>query len=228
MRFHILASFMLLCLLLGACRNLPDVAALTFSPDDATLWLVYREWHTSLLIDGELFRRHSKIWRDHPALQGELEVAGVVRVGWGDGDYFTGKSTSAGTATRALLVSHYSALQFIGYESDPLLTIPAETRTPLRVSEADIAALVAYVDASLLWDEADKLVPLQAYVENSGVFFESNKHYGLFNNCNTWTGEALQRAGLPIRSALRLTPRSIFEQARRISEVQNGMEAVSL
>lgn len=205
--------------LLTSCRSLPDAAAVAYEPDAPTLWLVYRDWHTSVLIDGDLFRRYSKAWERHPSLRLELADAGTVRVGWGDGDYFTGKSKSTSTATRALLASNYSALQFIGYESDPLPSIPADTRTPLRVSEDGIAALVAYVDASLLEYEG-ALVPLQSYVANAGVFFESSKSYGLFNNCNTWTGEALQRAGLPVKSAFRLTPQSIFEQAVAITSLQ--------
>ncbi|MDR0781570.1 MAG: DUF2459 domain-containing protein [Pseudomonadales bacterium] len=214
---------LLSCLLLGACRASPAPTEVAFAPADATLWLVYRDWHTSLLIDADLFRRYSREWQRHAALQLELEAARVVRVGWGDGDYFTGKSKSTGTATLALFASHYSALQFMGYTGDPLLTIPSETRAPLRVSEANLAALVAYIDASLR-QEGGMLVPLQSYVENAGVFFESNKHYGLFNNCNTWSGEALQSAGLPVRSALHLTPSSIFEQARAIAALQRAME----
>jgi len=206
-------------LLLSACQSLPDADSVTYSPDDPTLWLVYRDWHTSLLIDAELFRRYSQAWQQHPALKLEVADAGIVRVGWGDGDYFTGKSKSTGTATRALLASNYSALQFIGYEADPLPTIPADTRTPLRVSEPDIAELIAHIDASLMQREAS-LIPLQSYVSNAGVFFQSDKGYGLFNNCNTWTGEALQRAGLPVKSALRLTPQSIFQQAKAITALQ--------
>lgn len=223
-----MSRLLLSCLLLlqSACHTLPDPAAVSFAPEDATLWVVYRDWHTSLLIDGDLFRRYSQAWQRDPALQRELGSARVVRVGWGDGDYFTGKSKSAGTATLALFVSHYSALQFIGYEYDPLPTIPADTRTPLRVSETDIAALVAYIDASLR-ESGGALVPLRSYTDNAGVFFESSKQYGLLNNCNTWTGEALRSAGLPVKSAFNLTSRSIFEQAQAITLMQSPAPATA-
>jgi uncharacterized protein (TIGR02117 family) len=219
---------LLSCLLLlqGACHSLPDPASVSFAPQDATLWLVYRDWHTSLLIDGDLYRRYSRTWQRDPALQQELGGARVVRVGWGDGDYFTGKSTGIGTATRALFVSHYSALQLIGYDYDPLPGIPADTRTPLRVSEADIAALVAYIDASLL-ESGGALVPLRSYTDNAGVFFESSKQYGLLNNCNTWTGEALQSAGLPVKSTFNLTSQSVFEQAQAITLMQGSLPAMA-
>ncbi|MBK6740865.1 MAG: DUF2459 domain-containing protein [Haliea sp.] len=222
-----MSRLLLSCLLLlqSACHSLPDPAAVSFAPDDATLWVIYREWHTSLLFDGDLFRRYSRAWQRDPALQREAGGARMVRVSWGDGDYFTGKSKSAGTATRALFVSHYSALQFIGYEYDPCPRFPP-TREPARVSEADIAALVAYIDASLL-ESGGALVPLRSYTENAGVFFESSKAYGLLNNCNTWTGEALQSAGLPVKSAFNLTSRSIFEQAQAITLMQGPAPAAS-
>ncbi|MGV3590311.1 MAG: DUF2459 domain-containing protein, partial [Gammaproteobacteria bacterium] len=61
---------------------------------------------------------------------------------------------------------------------------------------------------------------LRAYVDNSGVFFEASQRYGLFNNCNTWSGDALRAAGLPIRGAFNLTAKSVFEQARQIAAYQ--------
>ncbi|MBK6741070.1 MAG: DUF2459 domain-containing protein [Haliea sp.] len=72
------------------------------------------------------------------------------------------------------------------------------------------------------------LVPLRSYTENAGVFFESRaKAYGLLNNCNTWTGEALRSAGLPVKSAFNLTSRSIFEQAQAITRMQSPAPAAA-
>ncbi|HWK54492.1 MAG TPA: DUF2459 domain-containing protein [Hyphomicrobiales bacterium] len=217
---------LLMFLLLGGCASsLPQTAVLDPGEPASTIWLVYRDWHTSLLIDGEEFRQYSRQLQHDPRLARELAPALVVRVGWGDGDYFTGKSKTAGTATRALFASRHSAMQFIGYERDPLAVIPEDTRVSLRVSREGLAALVAYIDASLATNDGAALRYMPAYVENAGVFFESSKAYGLFNNCNTWTGEALSTAGLPVRSAFRLTPRSIFEQAQGIAAQQQLAQA---
>jgi uncharacterized protein (TIGR02117 family) len=206
-------------LLLGSCSSMPDPAAIPLSDTSNTIYFIYRDWHTSIMVDGSRFREFSKAAHSGD-LGAEVKDARYVRVGWGDGDYFTGKSTTVITATRALLLSGYSAVQFLGYESDPFQSIPAENSVPLAISDAALAELVAYIDASLAYDAAGASMRLPNYVENSGVFLQSSKRYGLLSNCNTWSGTALQVAGLPIRSALHLTAQSVFEQARAISDYQ--------
>lgn len=211
---------LILLLCLGACSSLPDPADIPTSDTPNTIYFIYRDWHTSVMIDGARFRELSKSAAD-ATLQPEVQHALYVRVGWGDGEYFTGRSTTVATATRALFISGYSAMQFMGYESDPFEQIPSETRVPLAISDADLAALVRYIDDSVAIDASSgQSEQLPAYIENSGIFLRSSKRYGLFNNCNSWSGEALQTAGLPIRSAFHLTAQSVFEQAQAIADYQ--------
>jgi hypothetical protein len=124
------------------------------------------------------------------------------------------------TATRALIASPYSAIQVIGYTADPFARIPAETLVPLHITDDAMRGFVTYLDASFARGDANNLLPLPGYVENSGVFFEASERYGLFYTCNTWSSNALRAAGLPIRGAFNLTAQSVFEQARAISDYQ--------
>jgi uncharacterized protein (TIGR02117 family) len=209
-----------LVLLTTACATRPDVAAIPLTDTPHTIYYIYRDWHTSVMLDAVTYRNLSKLPALNTSLSTEVAPAGYVRIGWGDGDYYTGKSTSVVTATRALIASAYSAIQVIGYTADPFARIPAETRVPLQITDQAMRELVTYVDASFARGDADNLLPLQGYVENSGVFFEASQRYGLFNTCNTWSSNALRAAGLPIRGAFNLTAQSVFEQARMISEYQ--------
>lgn len=211
---------LLLSVMLGSCASRPDLAAIPVSDTPNTIYFIYRDWHTSVMIEGSRFLELSSTVRNSAEMNAEVAPARYVRVGWGDGDYFTGKSTNVGTATKALLASGYSALQFIGYEGDPFEVIPQETRVPLQISDQALADLVRYIDESVALSADGTPTLLPNYVENSGVFLQSSKRYGLFNNCNTWSGKALQTAGLPIRSALHLSAQSVFSQAREISAWQ--------
>jgi uncharacterized protein (TIGR02117 family) len=184
---------LLLCLLLGACAIRPDTAAIPLTDTPHTVWL-----------------------------NTEVAPAGYVRIGWGDGDYYTGRDTSVVSATRALVASRYSAIQVIGYTADPFARIPEETRVPLRISDEGLRRLVAYFDASFALTSEDNLKPLRAYIENTGVFFEASRRYGILNTCNTWSSDALRAAGLPVRSTFALTAQSVFEQARAISIYQSS------
>lgn len=215
----------LLILLTTACATRPEVAAIPLNDTPHTIYYIYRGWHTSVMLDAATYRNLSKLPAINTSLDTEVAPAGYVRIGWGDGDYYTGKNTSVVTATRALIASPYSAVQVIGYTADPFARIPEETRVPLRITDQAMRELVTYLDASFAQGDAGNLLPLQGYVENSGVFFEASQRYGLFNTCNTWSSNALRAAGLPIRGALNLTAQSVFEQARMISAYQQQQTA---
>jgi len=185
-----------------------------------TIYFIYREWHTSLLIDADTIARHSRY------LQQEAANQRYIRIGWGDGNYFTGKSKTFGSATKALIASSHSALQVIAYAQPPFTSIPPETRVPIAITDKGMRTLIRYLDKSFALDESGQIIPLQAYVTDAGNFYQASGHYSLFSNCNTWSGRALQAAKLPVRSGLQLTAQSIFEQARAISEYQQALGLV--
>ncbi len=225
MKHGVRALALLLICFMSACATRPDFAAVPVNDTPHTIYYIYRDWHTSVMLDADTYRRLSTLPLINTALNTEVAPASHVRIGWGDGDYYTGKNTSVVTATRALIASPYSAIQVIGYTADPFERIPADTRVALHITDAAMRELVSYLDASFARNDQATLLPLQAYVENSGAFFEASQRYGMFNNCNTWSGEALRAAGLPIRSAFHLTASSVFEQARAIAEYQQQQTA---
>lgn len=181
-----------------------------------TIYFIYRAWHTSILIDAKTVALHSR------HLQQETANQRYIRIGWGDGNYFTGKRQTFGSATKALIASSHSALQVIAYSQPPFASIPPETRVAIAVTDKGMRNLIRYLDESFALDEAGQVIPLQAYVTDAGNFYQASGHYSLFSNCNTWSGRALQAAKLPVRSSLQLTAQSVFEQAKYISDYQQS------
>ncbi|MBK6740132.1 MAG: hypothetical protein IPG64_20990 [Haliea sp.] len=43
---HVPLAVVVPAALQSACHSPPDPAAVSFAPQDATLWVVYRDWHT--------------------------------------------------------------------------------------------------------------------------------------------------------------------------------------
>ncbi len=190
-----------------APKDLPSAAT------SQRIYFIYRDWHTSILIPADAIHAHSRYLKTDAVDQQYL------RVGWGDGEYFTGRSKTLGAATRALFISRYSALQILGYSQPPFDDLPASTWVPLAVTESGLRKLITYIDDSFDLENR-RPIPLIAHGEGVGNFYKSSGHYGLLSNCNTWSGRALQAAGLPVRSRLHLTAQSVFEQARVISHKQ--------
>ncbi|WP_292751797.1 DUF2459 domain-containing protein [Methylophaga sp. UBA4204] len=181
------------------------------------IYFIYRDWHTSILMDAKTVARHSRY------LQQEAASQRYIRIGWGDGNYFTGKSKTFGSATKALIASSHSALQVIAYAQPPFTSIPSETRVPIAITDKGMRKLIRYLDKSFALDESGRVIPLRAYVTDAGHFYQASGHYSLFSNCNTWSGRALQAAQLPVRSRFQLTAQSVFEQAKAISKYQQSL-----
>lgn len=182
-----------------------------------TIYFVYREWHTSILLDAKAIALHSRFLRQEAVNQR------YIRIGWGDGNYFTGKSKTFGSATKALIASSHSALQVIAYAQPPFASIPNETRVPIAITDKGMRKLIRYLDNSFAIDGDGHVITLEAYVTDAGNFYQARGHYSLFSNCNTWSGSALQAAKLPVHSSLQLTAQSVFEQAKFISDYQQAL-----
>ncbi len=210
----VLAS-LLMSLLLAGCASMPRTQDIPAANTKHTIYFIYKGFHTSILLDAKAVVAHN------PQLANDLAGQTYARIGWGDGDYFTGKSKSVGTATKALIASGYSAVQLLPYDYEPFDEIPPETIVPLAVTDEGLRQLSIYLGVSIAVDGQGKLIRLPAFGDAMGSFFQSRYHYSVLSNCNTWSGKALRAAGLPV--ANRLTAKGLFAQAQFISQRQTEL-----
>lgn len=218
---HFVFSMVILSTLTG-CTSMPAKQKIPVAETSHTIYFIYRDWHTSILLDAKTVALHSR------HLQQEAQGQRYIRIGWGDGNYFTGKSKTFGAATKALIASSHSALQVITYTQPPFVSIPANTLVPIVITDKGMRELIHYLDESFALGESGQSITLQAYVADAGHFYRARGHYSVFSNCNTWSGRALQAAGLPVRSSLQLTAQSVFEQASFISDYQQNLGLIAV
>lgn len=210
--FYFLIRFFLLSFLLAGCASMPRTQDIPTVNAKHTIYLIYKGFHTSVLLEAKA------VVAQNPQLAKDLAGQTYARIGWGDGDYFTGKSKSVSTAAKALIASGYSAVQLLPYDYEPFDEIPAETIVPLAVTDKGLRQLATYVGSSIAVDAQGKLIRLPAFGGSMGSFFQSQYHYSFYTNCNTWSGNVLRSADLPI--AGRLTAGGLFAQAQSISRYQ--------
>lgn len=207
--------WLLVFLQLTACSSLPSSTAIPLVDTPHRIYFIYTGWHTSLLLAAKPLLDLS------PQLAKDFHGQEFVRVGWGDGDYFTGKSKHWMTATKALVASDYSALQVLVYNYDPRASIPVDTRVALAISDQGLEHLALFIEQSIARNEQGEPEYLPPSKMNDNVFYRAQARYGLFNNCNTWSSLALRAAGLPTKSRFQLTAQSVFKQAKFISAYQH-------
>jgi uncharacterized protein (TIGR02117 family) len=209
---------LLLVSLQMACSQTPRKGHVPVGDASHTIYFIVDNWHTSILIEAAPLLNHSE------KLALDFHDQSYIRVGWGDGDYFTGKSKRWTTAAKALIASDYSALQVLAYRHDPRHKIAAGTIVPLAITNDGMRELAAYVDESIAMNAQGNVIYLEPMTPNSNLFYQSTSHYSVVTNCNTWSSRALKRAGLPIKSTLKLTAQSVFSQAKQISLQQQEQQ----
>lgn len=208
----------MLCLLvlpLISCSS--PIRSTSLSDQDAPhiIYFIYTGWHTSILINAPTLLSHS------PQLAEDFKDRLYLRVGWGDGDYFTGKSKHWTTATKALVASDYSALQVLGYGYDPLDQIPLNTRVSLALTDEGVRQLALFIEHNIAVDAEGNPTYLPPSKMSENLFYRATSHYSLFNNCNTWSSQALREAGLPMRG-WNLTASGAFKRAGEIAAGQQA------
>lgn len=201
------------CVILCSCASQPRVQDIPLNNTSHSIYFIYRGWHTSILVDAKTLAAQS------PLLKDKLKGQKYARIGFGDGDYFTGKDKSSFSAARALFASGYSAVQLLTYDYEPFAEIPSDTRVRLAITAQGMQALIAQVNQSLAVDAAGKVISLPAMGDSMGYFYRASQSYSAFSNCNTWSGQVLRAAGLPITN--RLTASGVFAQAKAISDIQS-------
>jgi hypothetical protein len=197
----------------AGCAGVPTRADLPAENTPYTIHLVQYGWHTALLFDGPSMLSRSR------KLGSDFHDHKYLLIGWGDGEYFVAEHPPWSKAVKALVASDYPALQVVGRETNPPFGVEVRDSIPLALTERGYQKLVEYIDGSIAAGPDGKPIYLLKQAGNPDRFYQATGSYSLFSNCNSWLADALRAADMPI-SGFNLTARSVFEQAARISKLQ--------
>jgi len=203
----------LLCLALASCAPpLPPAppAELTAGPKTETIYLIERGWHTDIGLQ---------------AVQagdtlGELRTTfpGVhtLVIGLGERAYLLHREHDLGDILAALAPGP-GALLVTALRDTPQTAFPADDVVVLQVSARGLARLIDFMTGSFERPPDGALHAIADGPYPGSLFYASARTYSAGYTCNTWTAEALQTAGLPIRVAGVVFADEVTDQARRIA-----------
>ncbi len=121
-----------------------------------------------------------------------------VGIGWGDREFYLNtarwRDLKPGLALRALSGTGRSLLHVTWLRRSDLG--PHHWKLPLDAAGLD--AVVRHVTATLPGGEARAQPVPGRHYGLTDAFFEALGPYGMFTTCNTWTGDALRTARVPV------------------------------
>jgi uncharacterized protein (TIGR02117 family) len=161
---------------LAACAQQPACDA------TRTLYVVSHGWHSGVVVErADLVKRL-------PGLA--LGEASHVEIGWGEERFYQARETTLGMALRAVLQSNASVLQVVPFAGSPRGYFAASEVAEVRTDEAGYAAAVDFIAATF----RAPLERLGPSLYGNGSFYRAEGSFHLFNTCNTWVRDVLEKA----------------------------------
>lgn len=216
------ALWALLVALLVACSAMPRRPAQP--PPGAAgaasvVYVIKRKWHVNIGF------AVTDLQPPLAAVRSDLPEARYLLFGFGDRHYLLDQDHGLGGLLAALwpgpglmLATGVTGSLQGAFGADYVIGIPV-TAAQARAAQAFIWRSLAPVDGAV--------TPLRAGPYEDSFYYSASDGYSAFHTCNTWAAEALQAAGLPVRSfGVELAPQ-LWGQVRRLDAGTRAEAAVT-
>ncbi len=189
----------------GAWSPVPPYAG--SAPQDASLVVVARSWHTEIgLAAADI---HGPLATLLPAFPDARQLV----FGWGERDYYMAAHPGSGDMLGAILPSD-AVMLVIPIAASPAGTFPGAEIVSLGVSRPGLDRLGVYLWGYLAKGPDGRAVPLGPGPYPGSVFYASGTSYDLTRTCNTFTAGGLHAAGLPVDAGGVVLARQVTDQLR--------------
>ena len=140
--------------------------------------------------------------------------ARFLEVGWGDDDGYR-KPLTCWIAFKALVWSSGSVLQLDGFTNSIAENFddPGYTIIEIQLSERGFERLCEHISQTHALDDKGQIVRL------GDDWYRAQRHYWLFNTCNTWVASGLRKAGCPITPFYCVTRGPLLDQTGKFGRV---------
>jgi uncharacterized protein (TIGR02117 family) len=173
-----------------------------------TIYVVGHGWHTGLVLKMDDV--------EEPLRPGFAKKTRgrYMEIGWGDEGFYRAKSIDPGVAIRAIFTPTPSVLHLVGFYPRPEKVFIGSDVIELKVTDVEFHALCEHIRESFETDENGKAKYLSPGIYGASAFYRARGSYYYPKTCNVWTACALQKAGVPMVTALSTTAGGVVSQAK--------------
>ena len=164
--------------------------ALAFAGSTAQrIWVVSNGWHSGIVLAG------ADVPESVIPEIADFPQARFFEFGWGDAEFYPAREAGAWLALRAAFPGP-AVMHVAGLSDHPARIWPNVTILPFAVDADGLRRLLHFLRQSF-----DRAGAGRAEVRARGIypfslFYPATGRFHLFNNCNSWTAQALTAKGL--------------------------------
>lgn len=200
--------FLMVCFLCSACGSSPSVPVAN-DGESMIVHIVNHGLHTGIVFDARAASGSI------PGMAFDLSEIAYIEFGWGDRAFYQADAFSLWLALKALFFPTDSVMHVAGLRHDPEYYFRNSDIERISLSINQVIAMLHFINQSFARDGQGNLSNLGRGLYAYSRFYSATGTYHIFNNCNTWTMEALAEAGVAVDSPLALTARGVMRRIRR-------------
>ena len=195
---------------LAACSATGPKPSVARGPDNATVYVVDRGWHTDIGLAADDVRA--------PLAAVKQPFPGVryLTFGFGERAFYASHHTDLFTMLSAMFPSR-AAILVTGLRAAPADAFGPEHVVALPLTAAGLAHLDAFLWSYLRKDSSGQPQLLAPGPYPGSLFYAAAGTYDATFTCNTWTAEGLHFAGLPISASDVVFSRQVMDRARALA-----------
>ena len=174
---------------LGALLLAP---ALAFAAGPAhRIWVVSNGWHSGIVL------ARADVPESAIPEIADFPHARFFEFGWGDAEFYPAREAGAWLALRAAFPGP-AVMHVAGLSDYPARIWPNVTILPFAVSAEALSRLLAFLRDSFDRAGAGRAVVAARGIYPFSLFYPATGRFHVFNNCNSWTAQALTAMGLGV------------------------------
>jgi uncharacterized protein (TIGR02117 family) len=164
--------------------------ALAFAASAAhRVWVVSNGWHSGIVL-----ARADMPEAMIPEIA-DFPHARFFEFGWGDAEFYPAREGGAWLALRAAFPGP-AVLHLAGLSDHPARIWPNVTILPFTVDADGLRRLLDFLSNSFDRAGAGRAVATARGVYPFSLFYPATGRFHIFNNCNSWTAQALTAMGI--------------------------------
>ncbi|MCA3336923.1 MAG: DUF2459 domain-containing protein [Roseomonas sp.] len=174
---------------LGALLLAP---ALAFAAGPAhRIWVVSNGWHSGIVL------ARADVPESAIPEIADFPHARFFEFGWGDAEFYPAREAGAWLALRAAFPGP-AVMHVAGLSDYPARIWPNVTILPFAVSAEALSRLLAFLRDSFNRAGAGRAVVMARGIYPFSFFYPATGRFHVFNNCNSWTAQALTAMGFGV------------------------------
>ncbi|MEA3373765.1 MAG: DUF2459 domain-containing protein [Campylobacterota bacterium] len=144
----------------------------------------------------------------------DFKSARYLEIGWGDAAYYPADETTLWMGIRALFWPTDSVLHVTALQRDPVAYFSNSEVIELELSKTGFIRLINFIDNSFALDEKREIIKLGSGLYGTSRFYRAKGSFHMFNNCNTWSADAIRSSGFPISTFYAFTAGNLMYQLK--------------